>query len=421
MWRPGTTKTRWRAPTCSNRAAERDGPVGPLHGLPITVKDWIDVAGLPCTGGYEECRDRMPEADATVVARMRAAGAIVLAKTTVQEDTALFGPVRNPRDPTRSPGFSSSGSAAAVAGGGCPLALGSDSGGSIRLPAAWCGAPALKPSAGLVPTTGHFPRVGERGDGRTVIGPIGARVRTLVDVLAVIAGPDDRDAGCSPVALGAVDDVVVAALRIGWSLGEERWTASAATCDAVQAAVARLATMGATIVGEVPQYLDEALDVTKRYWARCKGELPGSDAEQHLVDWDRYRVRMLRATDGVDAIVMPATPSVARPCTGRNGRRRHLHAAREPDRRAGCGRARRRGRRPADRSADRGAPLARRCRAPDRRGARGLTARPMASTRRTEGPAHCPRRAGSERRRALERRGQAMEIRKRDHRTVTPP
>ena len=127
-----------------DRAAERDGPVGPLHGLPITVKDWIDVAGLPCTGGYEECRDRMPEADATVVARMRVAGAIVLAKTTVQEDTALFGPVRNPRDPTRSPGFSSSGSAAAVAGGGCPLALGSDSGGaSASRP---CGA-ARRPSS----------------------------------------------------------------------------------------------------------------------------------------------------------------------------------------------------------------------------------------------------------------------------------
>jgi Asp-tRNA(Asn)/Glu-tRNA(Gln) amidotransferase A subunit family amidase len=85
-----------------DRAWERDGPVGPLHGLPITVKDWIDVAGLPCTGGYVECRDRMPEADATVVARMRAAGAIVLAKTTVFEDSAIFGPVRHPRDPTRS-------------------------------------------------------------------------------------------------------------------------------------------------------------------------------------------------------------------------------------------------------------------------------------------------------------------------------
>ena len=130
-------------------------------------------------------------------------------------------------------------------------------------------------------------------------------------MLAVIAGPDDRDAGCTPVALGAADDVEVPALRIGWSLGDERWTASAATRDAVHAAVARLATLGATIVGEVPQYLDEALDVTKRYWARFRGLLPGSDAEQHLVDWDRYRVRMLRATDGVDAVVMPVTAPVA--------------------------------------------------------------------------------------------------------------
>ena len=103
MWRRGTMKTRLARADVLDRARERDGPVGPLHGLPITVKDWIDVAGLPCTGGYEQFRDRMPEADATVVARMRAAGAIVLAKTTVFEDSALFGPVRNPRDPTRSP------------------------------------------------------------------------------------------------------------------------------------------------------------------------------------------------------------------------------------------------------------------------------------------------------------------------------
>ena len=301
-----------------DRAAERDGPVGPLHGLPITVKDWIDVAGLPCTGGYEQCRDRMPEADATVVARMRAAGAIVLAKTTV------FGGQRALRagpQPTRSDPFA--------------RRLEQRLGGRGRRRRLSPGA--RKRLGGEHPPPGRVVRhagpqaVGRaRADDRSL--PTRrrarrrahgdrtdrcARVRTLADVLAVIAGPDDRDAGCPPVALGAVDDVEVAALRIGWSLGEERWTASAATCDAVQAAVARLATLGATIVGEVPQYLDEALDVTKRYWARCHGELPGSDAEQHLVDWDRYRVRMLRATDGVDAVVMPVTPSVAPPCTGR--------------------------------------------------------------------------------------------------------
>lgn len=141
---------------------EADGPVGPLHGVPITVKDWIDVEGMACTGGITECRDRMPSRDATVVARLRAAGAIIIAKTTVQVESELFGRVLHPLDPTRSPGGSSSGEAAAVGGGGSILEIGSDSGGSIRVPAAWCGIAALKPSAGRVPTTGHFPRVGER-------------------------------------------------------------------------------------------------------------------------------------------------------------------------------------------------------------------------------------------------------------------
>src|SRR5262249_44356183 len=81
---------------------------GPLHGVPITVKDWIDVAGLPCTGGWVQAADRQPSHDATVVARLRAAGAIVVAKTTVQPESELFGVVRNPHDLTRSPGGSSS-------------------------------------------------------------------------------------------------------------------------------------------------------------------------------------------------------------------------------------------------------------------------------------------------------------------------
>ena len=300
-----------------DRAAERDGPVGPLHGVPFTVKDWIDVAGLPCTGGYEECRDRMPEADATVVARMRAAGAIVLAKTTVQVDTALFGPVRNPHDPTRSPG--------------CVEQRRGGRGRRRRFSAG-----ARKRLGGEHPPPGRVVRrAGAQAVGRTRADDWSLPARRRAQRRAhgdrsdrrARPHPHRRARGhrgtrrprrrVPPVALGAVDDVEVAALRIGWSLGEERWTASAATCDAVQAAVARLATMGATIVGEVPQYLDEALDVTKRYWARCKGELPGSDAEQHLVDWDRYRVRMLprnrRRRRDRDA----GDPVGSRPCTGR--------------------------------------------------------------------------------------------------------
>jgi amidase len=307
----------WNREDALEQAAEldallaRNGPAGPLHGVPFTVKDWIDVAGLPCTGGLDECRERVPAEDATAVARMRAAGAIVIAKTAVQVDSTLFGPVYNPRNPDRSPGGSSSGEAAAVGGGASPLGLASDSGGSIRVPAAWCGVTALKPSAGLVPTTGHFPRVGERSDGRTQIGPLARSVRDLELVLRVIAGPDDRDAGAVPLPIGTTRDVDLGTVRIGWTLGGGSWSTAPAVAQAVRDSVTRLGARGANLVGEVSLHLDEALDVTQRYWKRSRGELPGEDAEAHLVDWDRYRSRMLRVLRDVDVVVMPATASVA--------------------------------------------------------------------------------------------------------------
>lgn len=277
---------------------------GPLHGMPFTVKDWIDVAGLPCTGGLRRFRDRLPEADATVVARLRAAGAVVIAKTAVQVETRIFGPVRNPHDATRSPGGSSSGEAAAVGGGAVPFGLGSDSGGSIRVPSAWCGATGLKPSAGLVPLTGHFPAVFDRADGRTVIGPIAGSVRDLERVLAVIAGPDGRDPGCAPFAAPEP----VARLRVGWNAGGGEWMPSPAVRAAVEQACATLVADGAEVVGEVAQHFDDALDITRRYWHRR--ELSGAEADQQLVDWDQYRVRML-AADEADVVVMPATADVA--------------------------------------------------------------------------------------------------------------
>ena len=290
---------------------ERDGAVGPLHGLPITVKDWIDVAEIPCSGGEVAHRSRIPTRDATVVTRLRSAGAIVIAKTTVQVDSELWGPVRNPVDPTRSPGASSSGEAAAVGGGGSMLGIGSDSGGSLRVPAAWCGVATLKPSAGRVPTTGHFPRVGERMDGRTVIGPMAASVRTLADVLAIVTGPDGVDGGIPPVPLTDRASVTLEGLRVGWSVGDNGHTAAPDIRDAVTAAVHALEADGAVNVGPIDQRLDEALDITLRYWKRASGRLEGWDVEAHLTDWDRYRTRMLRAHAEVDVVVMPVTPTTA--------------------------------------------------------------------------------------------------------------
>jgi amidase len=284
------------------------GPVGPLHGLPVTVKDWIDVEGFPCAGDTGET-DRRPDRDATVVRRMRAAGAVVLAKT------RAWGGVRHPLDPDRTVGGSSSGEAAAVAAGASVLGLGSDSGGSVRLPAAWAGVYGLKPTSGRVPGTGHFPRVGPLSDGRTQIGPLSAEVAGLELALAVIAGPDGRDAGVPPVPLGRPDDVDVAGLRIAVRAGEDRWQPEPAVADAVGRVAGALVAAGAEEVPWPRGWLADAREITHGYWARAVGlpELTGADVHRQLWDWDRFRTRWLAATAGIDLLVLPTAAGTAPP------------------------------------------------------------------------------------------------------------
>src|SRR6185312_11829509 len=142
----------------------QDRWLGPLHGIPIALKDNIDLAGAPGTAGSAVFADRIPEEDAEVVTRLKTAGAIFLGKLNMQEfaygDTSVdshFGPVRNPWNPDYIAGGSSGGAAAAVAAGLCFGALGTDTGGSIRQPAAYCGIAGLKPTYNLVPTRGVVP------------------------------------------------------------------------------------------------------------------------------------------------------------------------------------------------------------------------------------------------------------------------
>ncbi|MBE7544964.1 MAG: amidase [Bryobacteraceae bacterium] len=137
---------------------------GPLHGIPIALKDLYDTAGVRTTAASAQWQSRVPTEDAEVVKRLKAAGAILTGKTNMDEfaysftaESSHFGPARNPFDPARSPGGSSGGSAVAVAAGMCLAALGSDTGGSIRLPASLCGVSGLKPTFGAVPTTGVAP------------------------------------------------------------------------------------------------------------------------------------------------------------------------------------------------------------------------------------------------------------------------
>ena len=137
---------------------------GPLHGLPVSVKDLIDVEGVQTSAASRVRQGHVAQADATVVSRLREAGAVIIGKCNLHEfalgttnDESAFGPARNPRDTARSPGGSSGGSAAAVAAGLGWASIGSDTGGSIRIPAAACGIVGLKPAFGEIPTSGVVP------------------------------------------------------------------------------------------------------------------------------------------------------------------------------------------------------------------------------------------------------------------------
>lgn len=188
------------------QARERDEwrrngrPLGPLHGVPVAIKDIIDTADYPTECGARVLAGRRPSRDATVVARLRAAGAIILGKT-VTTEFAYFhpGPTRNPHDPERTPGGSSSGSAAAVAAGMAPLALGSQTNGSMIRPAAFCGVYGVKPSHGLISRGGVLAL-------SRALDHIGVFARSLPDaalLLDVLAGYDPLDPDTRPVAAPA--------------------------------------------------------------------------------------------------------------------------------------------------------------------------------------------------------------------------
>jgi amidase len=217
-------------------------------------------------------------------------------------------------------GGSSSGEAALVAAGASLLGIGSDSGGSVRLPAAWCGVYGLRPSAGRVPGTGHYPRVGPHSDGRTQIGPLAAGIDGLELALSVIIGPDGRDVGAAPVPLLPSGSVDMRGLRIAVAGGEEDRQPQPDVVAAVDRAADVLEAAGATRVPWRFPWLARAQDITHRYWQRAAGQegLTGAEVDRQLVDWDRFCYRYLEAVEDIDLVVMPATagPAPRQPQSG---------------------------------------------------------------------------------------------------------
>ena len=182
-------------------------PIGPLHGVPVAVKDLIDTADYPTEYGSRYFAGRRPRQDATVVSRLRAAGAVIVGKS-VTTEMAYFSPgkTRNPRDLTRTPGGSSSGSAAAVAAGMVPAAIGTQTNGSIIRPAAFCGVFGMKPSHGLVPRTGVLPLSRSLDH----VGPMARSVEDLALMLDAMAGHDPGDPDTRPVGARNFRDIAMA-------------------------------------------------------------------------------------------------------------------------------------------------------------------------------------------------------------------
>jgi aspartyl-tRNA(Asn)/glutamyl-tRNA(Gln) amidotransferase subunit A len=218
--------------------------VGPLDGIPMSVKDNIFVAGLPARWGSLLFRDHVPDRDDICVERLRAAGAVIIGKTTTPElamlgrtDSRLSGVTRSPWDPALTPGGSSGGASASVAAGITPLAIGTDMGGSTRLPAAYTSLVGMRPSTGRIPRRFGFPATAIDFQ---VIGPFARTMRDMRLLYGVLAGPDPRDP-YSQRFPPAPDVTAARRLRIGWFTAIHDESATSEVAASVTGAVQALA------------------------------------------------------------------------------------------------------------------------------------------------------------------------------------
>jgi amidase len=318
------------------QASERDtrrerGERPPLLGVPMTVKEAIDVAGLPTTWGIAPFRDYKAKEDAVLVQRLKAAGAVILGKTNVpvaladwQSFNPIYGRTVNPVDPSRSPGGSSGGSAAALAAGMVAIEVGSDIGGSLRVPATFCGVFAHKPTFGLVPNRGHgFPGTDGGGVELAVAGPMTRHAADLELELAVIAGPDVDAATGYRLDLPPARPHDLAGARLLFLDAHPKATTSSILTDAV----ARVAEVAARAGAEVFRHSDLLPDLSAAHAAYTEmlGAIftRGSPTAKDVISAHRWmelldaQFRLRRQWRALfarfDAVVAPAFGTVAYP------------------------------------------------------------------------------------------------------------
>ena len=284
-------------------AAEPAGDLPPLLGVPCTIKESIAVEGMPNAAGLVARRDRRAETTAPAAQRLLDSGAVLLGMTNTSELTMwietnnrLYGRTRNAYDPRRTAGGSSGGEGAAVGSGGSPVGLGSDIGGSIRLPAFFNGVFGHKPSPGLIPNTGQFPVA--HGDARRLltIGPLARRAEDLMPVLRVVTGPDGDDDLAREVTLGDPAQVVLRGLEVIVSDDASWLPVKGELRDARERAAGALAHAGASVRTQSMRSLRRALELYLFSLQAGAGVTMAELLEQEGVDPVRLRHALRRGS-----------------------------------------------------------------------------------------------------------------------------
>jgi amidase len=320
---------------------------GPLHGVPMTIKDSFDTAGVVSTAGTLGRADYVPDADATVVARLRGAGAILLGKTNTPEltltgetDNEVYGRTNNPYDVSLSPGGSSGGAAAIVSAGGSPLDVGTDTGGSIRMPAHFCGIAGIKPTSGRVPRTGHIISFDMGAlDKLTQPGPMARYVEDLILTLPIIAGPDWRDPAIIPMPLADARSVRFKELRVAFYTDNGLVPPTAETAKVIETAANILGETGAFVREDHPPAIDEAAGIWTQFftadggatvrrllrnagttemhqlirWTQAESPVSSAEFAALLGRWETLRGAMLSFMKHYDALICPVCAHPAAP------------------------------------------------------------------------------------------------------------